>query len=43
MEEKILKKNQVSKLYNELEKEYNFYAPVKEKGNIVFKKVLNPE
>ena len=43
MEEKILKKSQIAKLYDELGKETNFYAPVKEKGNIVFKKVVNPE
>ena len=43
MEEKILKKNQVSKLYTELGKDYNFYAPTKEKGNLVFKKIGNAE
>ncbi|MFX0175755.1 MAG: 4Fe-4S dicluster domain-containing protein [Candidatus Hodarchaeota archaeon] len=43
MEHKILMKNEVGKLYIELGEEYNFYAPVKEKGNLVFKKVLNPD
>jgi ferredoxin len=43
MDEKILKKNEIGKLYIELAEEYNFYAPIKEKGNIVFKKVLNPD
>jgi len=43
MEEKILKKTEIGKLYNELEKEYKFYAPIKEKGNIAFKKISNVE
>ncbi|MFW9876649.1 MAG: 4Fe-4S dicluster domain-containing protein [Candidatus Thorarchaeota archaeon] len=43
MEEKILKKNEIGKLYNELVGEYNFYAPIKQKGNIVFEKIENPE
>ena len=43
MDEKILKKEEVGKLYNELEKEYKFYAPIKEKGNIAFKKISNAE
>ena len=43
MDEKILKKNEIGKLYIELAEEYNFYAPIKEKGNIVFKKVLNTD
>ncbi len=43
MEEKILMKDQIAKLYYELAKEYSFYAPIKEKGNIVFKKASNPE
>jgi sulfhydrogenase subunit beta (sulfur reductase) len=42
MEEKILMKNEIGKLYIELAEEYNFYAPVKEKGNVLFKKILNP-
>lgn len=36
-------KNQISKLYIELTEENNFYAPVKEKGDIIFKKILKPE
>lgn len=43
MVEKILMKNQISKLYIELAEENNFYAPVKEKGDIIFKKILKPE
>ncbi|MFX1410284.1 MAG: 4Fe-4S dicluster domain-containing protein [Promethearchaeota archaeon] len=43
MEQKILKKDQIVKLYNELAKDYNFYAPTKEKRNVVFKKITNPE
>ncbi len=43
MAEKILMKDQIAKLYEELNKDYNFFAPTKEKGNIVFKKILNSE
>ncbi|MFX1388935.1 MAG: 4Fe-4S dicluster domain-containing protein [Promethearchaeota archaeon] len=43
MEQKLLKKDQIGKLYNELVGEYNFYAPINEKGNIVFEKIENPE
>ncbi len=43
MAEKILNKNEIAKLYSELEKEYKFYAPVKVKGNIAFKKVSKAE
>jgi len=43
MEHKILKKDQIVKLYNDLNKDYNFYAPIKEKRNIVFRKITNPE
>ena len=43
MDEKILLKDDVGKLYNELEKEYKFYAPTKVKGNIAFSKISNPE
>lgn len=39
MEQKILQKDQVGKLYSELVEEYKFYAPIKEKGNIVFKEI----
>ena len=41
MEEKILKKTDIGKLYDELKKEYNFYAPTKVKGNIAFEKILD--
>ena len=40
MEQKILQKDQVGKLYSELSKVYTFYAPIKEKGNIVINKHL---
>ncbi|MFX0059995.1 MAG: 4Fe-4S dicluster domain-containing protein [Candidatus Hodarchaeota archaeon] len=43
MEQKILKKDQIAKLYEELSKSYNFYAPFKEKRNIVFSKITNPD
>ena len=43
MEEKLLMKDQIAKLYDELAKDYSFFAPIKEKGNIVFKKATNPE
>ncbi|GAH15977.1 unnamed protein product, partial [marine sediment metagenome] len=43
MVEKILKKDDIGKLYSELEKEYKFYAPTKVKGNIAFKHILNAE
>ncbi len=43
MEYKILKKDQIIKLYNDLTKDYNFFAPIKEKRNIVFRKITNPE
>ena len=43
MTQKILKKNQIEKLYLELSKEFNFFAPYNEKGNIVFKKILKSE
>jgi sulfhydrogenase subunit beta (sulfur reductase) len=36
-------KNEIGKLYIELSEEYSFYAPIKEKGNLVFKKILNTE
>ena len=36
-------KNEIGKLYIELGEEFNFYAPIKEKGNLIFKKVLNPD
>ena len=43
MEQKILMKDQVGKLYSELSGEYKFYAPIKEKGNIAFKKISKPD
>ena len=43
MEQKILKKDQVAKLYSDLSGEYKFYAPINEKGNIVFDKIEKPE
>ncbi|MFX1496359.1 MAG: 4Fe-4S dicluster domain-containing protein [Promethearchaeota archaeon] len=39
MQENILLKEQIGKLYDTLAKEYTFYAPIKEKGNIVFRKI----
>ena len=43
MEEKILKKTDIGKLYNELKNDYQFYAPTKVKGNIAFEKISNVE
>jgi len=43
MEQKILKKDEIGKLYNELASEYDFYAPMKKKGNIAFEKVKKSE
>ena len=43
MTEKLLKKDDIGKLYSELEKEYKFYAPTKVKGNIAFKQISNAE
>jgi ferredoxin len=43
MEEKLLSKDQVGKLHSQLSGDYKFYAPFNEKGNIVFKKIENPE
>ena len=43
MEEKLMKKDQIGKLYNKLKGEYNFFAPINKKGNIVFEKIENPE
>ncbi len=43
MEQKILKKDQISKLYNDLHDEYNFYAPIMKKGNTSFEKIDNPD
>jgi ferredoxin len=43
MEQKILKKDEIEKLYNELAREYNVYAPVKKKGNISFEKIEKSE
>ncbi len=43
MDKKILLKDQIARLYSELENEYNFFAPVNEKGNIIFKKISDPK
>ena len=43
MEQKILLKKDIGKLYNELSKEYKFYAPLNEKGNIAFREIENPD
>lgn len=43
MKQKILMKNLIAKIYIELSQEYNFFAPVNVKGNIVFRKILNSE
>ncbi len=43
MEQKILKKEDIGKLYNEFSSEYKFYAPIKQKGNIVFERIENPD
>ena len=43
MDEKILKKTEIGKLYSELEREYKFYAPTKVKGNIAFERISNVE
>lgn len=43
MEQKILKKDEVEKLYNELASEFNVYAPIKKKGNISFEKIEKAE
>jgi ferredoxin len=43
MDEKILLKDNIGKLYSELEKEYKFYAPTKVKGNIAFSRISNVE
>ena len=43
MEQKILKKDQVGKLYNDLSSEYIFYGPIKKKGTTSFEKIENPD
>jgi len=44
MAQKILMKDQISKLYDDLAQDYaNIFAPVKEKGNIIFKKITNAD
>ena len=43
MDEKLLKKTDIGKLYDELKNEYNFYAPTKVKGNIAFEKISKVE
>ena len=39
MEEKILNKSEIGKLFNDLKEEFIFYAPKKVKGNISFEKI----
>ncbi|MBY9020289.1 MAG: (4Fe-4S)-binding protein, partial [Candidatus Lokiarchaeota archaeon] len=39
MTEKILVKKDVEKFYDELQKDFKFYAPIKVKGNIHYQKV----
>ena len=43
MTEKILKKDQIKQLHDDLSRYYSFYAPTKVKGNVVFKKITNPD
>jgi len=43
MSERILKKEDINKFYEAASKTYKFYGPVREKGNIIFKEISNPE
>lgn len=43
MSKKILLKIDIPKIYSELSKDADFYAPVNERGNIKFKKINNPD
>jgi len=43
VQEAILPKEQIAKFYSTLSKEYTFYAPTKEKSNIIFKKITKAE
>ena len=43
MQKKILLKEDISRFYEDLNKKYNFYGPVEEQGNIIYKKLTNPE
>lgn len=43
MTEKVLKKQDVEKLHEDLSRYYNFFAPTMENGNIVFKKITDPK
>ncbi|MFX1401571.1 MAG: 4Fe-4S dicluster domain-containing protein [Promethearchaeota archaeon] len=43
MQQFILPKDQIAKFYGILAKEYTFYAPTKEKNNIIFKKITKAE
>ena len=38
MDEKLLKKTDIGKLYDELKNEYNIYAPTKVKGTLLLKR-----
>ena len=40
---KLMNKSDIGKLYSELSGEYKIWAPVKEKGNVVFKKIENAD
>ncbi len=42
MTDKILKKEEIEKFYLDLSRYFNFFAPTKENGNIVFKKITDP-
>jgi len=41
--DKILKKEDIEKLYQDLSRYYNFFGPTTEKGNVVFKKIKDPK
>ncbi len=43
MTKKILLKTEIAKLFTEISKEADFYAPINERGNIAFKKISKPE
>ncbi|MEJ2248174.1 MAG: 4Fe-4S dicluster domain-containing protein [Candidatus Lokiarchaeota archaeon] len=43
MNEKIMYKRQIGKFFDEVSKDYNFYAPKEIKGNIEFTKIQNSE
>ncbi|TFG00483.1 MAG: hypothetical protein EU542_08040 [Promethearchaeota archaeon] len=43
MVEKLLHQKEIPKLFKELSKDFNFFAPVDVKGNIEFKKITDPK